>query len=89
MKHKEDLSEFMETIVNRNNISHTTSYDAICKLLFGNKSPTHKVKSNCKQPVKVQEYSNDNKGNRFNNKGKKKFSDINSFQEKKKQKEGN
>ena len=85
MKHQEDLEEFMENIIDKNNVSHVSSYEGICKILFGNKSPT---KSNAESRVvpRHQEKSS-SKANRYQ-KGKKKFSDINTFQEKKKQQEG-
>jgi hypothetical protein len=85
MKHKDDLDEFMENILDRNNVSHVTSYEGICKVLFGNKS-SNKNNSEANVAVKFQEKPS--KGNKFH-KGKKKFSDINTYQEKKKIQEGN
>ncbi|CAH1365603.1 unnamed protein product [Tenebrio molitor] len=84
MKHKDDLDEFMENILDRNNVSHVTSYEGICKVLFGNKSSN---KNNTEANVAVKFQEKPSKGNKFH-KGKKKFSDINTYQEKKKIQEG-
>lgn len=84
MRHQEDLDEFMENILDKNNVSHITSYESICRLLFGNKSSK---KNNSKSVIPSQNQEKSNKSNRPQ-KGKKRFSNINTFQEKKKQQEG-
>ncbi|RZC41582.1 activating signal cointegrator 1 [Asbolus verrucosus] len=86
MKQQEDLEEFMENILDRNNIGHMTSYEAICKILFGDKPPL-KAKSGSSSHNRNPDKASFNKMNKFQ-KGKKRFSDINTFQEKKKQQEG-
>lgn len=90
MKHEEDFEEFMENIVDKNSQAHISAYNAIKYIIFGDK-----LKKNNKQ---VQQ--NQNKSQKSNNseqskhdqqtskKGKKKFRDINAFQEQKKEKEG-
>lgn len=74
----------MENILDKNNTSHVTSYEAICNILFGHNRVANKNQNGSAMPPKSAEKNN--KANK--QKGKKRFSDINTFQEKKKQQEG-
>ncbi|EFA06844.2 Activating signal cointegrator 1-like Protein [Tribolium castaneum] len=84
IKNKEDLDEFMENIIDKNNTGHVTSYEGICNILFGSNKASKKSHSEAMVASKSQEKNN----KAMKQKGKKRFSDINAFQEKKKQQEG-
>ncbi|KAF7284000.1 hypothetical protein GWI33_022817 [Rhynchophorus ferrugineus] len=89
MKHEEDFEEFMENIVNKNNIAHVNAYNAIKFAIFGDKLKKKHIQKpvvNQQKQIKPEQIPQDNQNS--NKKGKKKFKDINTFQEKKKQKEG-
>ncbi|XP_044266046.1 activating signal cointegrator 1 [Tribolium madens] len=84
IKNKEDLDEFMENIIDKNNSGHVTSYEGICNILFGSNKTSKKSHSETMVTPKGQEKNN----KAIKQKGKKRFSDINTYQEKKKQQEG-
>ncbi|CAG9857807.1 unnamed protein product [Phyllotreta striolata] len=81
IQHEEDLAEFMENVVDKTNAAHLNSYEGIKNILFSSKQNIPSV------PVP----SNSNTAKQKpapNKKSKTKFKDINTYQEKKKQKEG-
>lgn len=90
MKHEEDFEEFMENIVNKNNTAHINAYNGIKYAIFGDKLRKKNVLSfvpkQQNHTTKSEQIRQDNQHS--SKKGKKKFKDINTFQEKKKQREG-
>lgn len=88
----------MENILDRNNSAHIRSYEGIRDIIFkkkkGKKDFRNNASSNISQNQTQQPSHNVQKSNQSNpsvthvKKGKAKFKDINTYQEKKKQKEG-
>lgn len=92
MKHEEDYEEFMENILNKNNTAHLESYKGIRNIIFGRRSkPIVSATSDVNTNQRSQKSTPNNvKSPSVNTKkGRTKFHDINKYQVKKKQKEGN
>lgn len=96
IKHEEDYEEFMENILDRNNSAHVRSYEGIRDIIFKKKKTTNNQKKapHSNNSSQIQQVNNAPKSSQNNpsvvhiKKGKTKFKDINTYQVKKKQKEG-
>ncbi|KAJ8964919.1 hypothetical protein NQ314_004526 [Rhamnusium bicolor] len=85
IKHEEDYEEFMENILDKNNSAHLRSYNGIKDIIFGNGS---NIKSNTSINSQKSSYSKNQTQPAVHKKGKTKFKDINTYQAKKKEKDG-
>lgn len=97
IKHEDDYEEFMENILDRNNSAHIRSYEGIRDIIFKKKKGKKDFKNESSTVKQNQAQHSSNKVQKSNQntpsvshmkKGKAKFKDINTYQEKKKQKEG-
>lgn len=88
IKQEEDYEEFMENILNKHNTAHLESYEGIRNIIFGKRSkPIVHQTSNVNTNSGTQKFTPKNSSNQIK-KGKPRFRDINTYQVKKKQKEG-
>ncbi|KAG5879979.1 hypothetical protein JTB14_030476 [Gonioctena quinquepunctata] len=86
IEHEEDYAEFMENILDKRNSAHLTSFESIRRIIFGKQSNTN---PNDKVETKTSGTRDSRKqGLSGSKKRKTKFKDINSYQTKKKEKEG-
>lgn len=85
IKKEEDFEDFIENILDKNNSAHMRAYEGIKNILLGNKNTN---KSSNKTSSQKADNSSHNRPTQQHKKGKTKFKDINTYQAKKKEKDG-
>ncbi|XP_018568007.1 activating signal cointegrator 1 [Anoplophora glabripennis] len=86
IKHEEDYEEFMENILDKNNSAHMRSYEGIKNIILGYKN-NEKNSNNAPQKTDSR-FDSQSRSTQHQKKGKTKFRDINTYQAKKKEKDG-
>nr|XP_023018636.1 activating signal cointegrator 1 [Leptinotarsa decemlineata] len=86
IEHEEDYAEFMENILDKNNSGHRTSYEGIRNIIFGKRNSSNKEVNSARNAASSS--NNRKQPTSGSKKTKPKFKDINTYQAKKKEKEG-